>query len=130
MFKLVLEKAEEPEIKLPTSANINNEFGRMLFKAGITSALSNGNDSVGYLNGITGFNKLRSNPYYFVRSGGIDGGTLGLPGADGSYWPSTVSSNIFVYRLGFNSTVIYPARNRNRYNGGSVRCVARSANEQ
>ena len=95
----------------------------MLYKAGITSNLSAGNESVGYA--TNGFNKLRSNPYYFVRSGRIDGGTLGNSGADGSYWPSTVSSSTNAYYLYFSGTDIYPARNYYRYYGRSVRCVAR-----
>ena len=65
--------------------NVNNEFGRMLYGEGITAALSNGDDSVGYYNGVTSFNKLRSNPYYFVRSGDINGGTLNNPGVNGDY---------------------------------------------
>ena len=105
--------------------NVNNEFGRMLYGEGITAALSNGDDSVGYYNGVTSFNKLRSNPYYFVRSGDINGGTLNNPGVNGDYWSSTVSSSTNAYYLRFNGTDIYPARNYSRYNGRSVRCVAR-----
>ena len=112
--------------RLPNASqtdNVNNEFGRMLYKAGITVNVTAGNDSVGYTTG--GFNKLRSNPYYFVRSGVIGGGTLHSPGVDGGYWSSTVSSSTYAYVLYFNDTGIYPARNVSRYNGWSVRCVAR-----
>ncbi len=112
--------------RLPNASqtdNVNNEFGRMLYQAEITAKVSAGNDSVGYATG--GFNKLRSDPYHFVRSGYISGGTLNNPGVFGRYWSSTVSSSTYAYRLGFNSTVIYPARNVSRYNGQSVRCVAR-----
>ena len=112
--------------RLPNASqtdNINNEFGRMLYQAEITAKVSAGNDSVGYATG--GFNKLRSNPYYFVRSGSIGGGTLYNPGVSGLYWPSTVSSSTNAYGLFFNGTAIYPARNGNRYDGWSVRCVAR-----
>ena len=114
--------------RLPNASqtdNVNNEFGRMLYREGITAALSNGNDSVGYYDGVTSLNKLRSNPYYFVRSGNIHGGTLGNPGVRGSYWSSTVSSSTFAYFLLFNGTDIYPGRNYDRYDGRSVRCVAR-----
>ena len=114
--------------RLPNASqtdNVNNEFGRMLYGEGITAALSNGNESVGYYNGITSFNKLRSNPYYFVRSGYINGGTLYTPGVGGNYWSSTVSSSTSAYRLGFNGIDIYPARSGNGYRGRSVRCVAR-----
>ena len=103
--------------------NVNNEFGRMLYQAKITAKVSAGNESAGYATG--GFNKLRSTPYYFVRSGGINGGTLYDPGVNSLYWSSTVSSSTSAYFLFFNSTVIYPARSSDRYNGRSVRCVAR-----
>ena len=105
------------------SDNVNNEFGRMLYQAKITAKVSAGNESAGYATG--GFNKLRSTPYYFVRSGGINGGTLYDPGVNSLYWSSTVSSSTSAYFLFFNSTVIYPARSSDRYNGRSVRCVAR-----
>ena len=114
--------------RLPNASqtdNVNNEFGRMLYGEGITAALSNGNESVGYHNGVTSFNKLRSDPYYFVRSGFIDGRTLYSPGAFGFYWSSTVSSSANAYYLSFSGTNIYPAYNGNRYSGWSVRCVAR-----
>ena len=95
----------------------------MLYKAGITLKSSAGDDSAGYT--ANGFNKLRSNPYYFVRSGFIDGGTLYSPGVLGFYWSSTVSSSTNAYYLNFDGTDIYPARNYYRYSGWSVRCVAR-----
>ena len=95
----------------------------MLYKAGITSNLSAGNESVGYATG--GFNKIRSNPYYFVRSGDINNNTLVGSGVSGRYWSSTVSSSTNAYILCFNGTDIYPARSYYRYVGRSVRCVAR-----
>ncbi len=112
--------------RLPNASqtdNVNNEFGKMLYQAEITAKVSAGNDSVGYTTG--GFNKLRSNPYYFVRSSDINGDTLSSPGVYGLYWSSTVSSSTFAYSLGFNGTVIFPARNNDRHLGRSVRCVAR-----
>ena len=116
--------------RLPNASqtdSVNNEFGRMLYQAEITAKVSAGDDSVGYTTG--GFNKLRSDPYYFVRPGYINGGTLDYPGVYGVYWSSTVSSSTDTYRLVFDSADIYPARNSYRYNGRSVRCVARSAGE-
>ena len=114
--------------RLPNASqtdNVNNEFGRMLYGEGITAALSNGNESVGYYNGVASFNKLRSNPYYFVRPGLINGGALNDSGVIGFYWSSTVSSWANAYYLYFNGTDISPARNYVRYSGRSVRCVAR-----
>ena len=118
--------------RLPNASqtdNVNNEFGRMLYGEGITAALSNGNESVGYYDGATSFNKLRSNPYYFVRSGGIVGGALYNSGVYGDYWSSTVSSSTGAYLLALIGTGIYPARNDVRYVGWSVRCLARRAGE-
>ena len=97
----------------------------MLYGEGITAALSNGNESVGYYDGVTSFNKLRSDPYYFVRSGYIYGGDLNGPGVVGYYWSSTVSGSTNAYYLGFRGTGIYPALSGYRYDGWSVRCVAR-----
>ena len=116
--------------RLPNASqtdNVNNEFGRMLYQAEITAKVSAGDDSVGYTTG--GFNKLRSNPYYFVRSGDIGGGLLDSPGVYGFYWSSTVSSSTSAYSLAFGgNNEIYPARGYGNY-GWSVRCVARSAGE-
>ena len=112
--------------RLPNASqtdNVNNEFGRMLYQAEITAKVSAGNNSVGYTTG--GFNKLRSNPYYLVRSGYIVGSTLTYPGVGGGYWSSMVSSSTHAYSLVFNGTVINPATNYSRYYGRSVRCVAR-----
>ena len=114
--------------RLPNASqtdNIYNEFGRMLYQAEITAKVSAGNNSVGYATG--GFNKLRSNPYYFVRSGDINGGTLDTPGVYGFYWSSTVSNSIYAYFLRFTSADINPARSHLRSHGWSVRCVARQS---
>ena len=104
--------------------NVNNEFGRMLYKAEITAKVSAGDGSVGYTTG--GFNRLRSNPYYFVRSGDISGGFLDSPGVYGFYWSSTVGSSTSAYSLAFGrNNEIYSARGYGRHYGWSVRCVAR-----
>ena len=111
--------------RLPNASQTNNqynEFGRMLFKAGITAALSAGGESVDYKDG--GLNKIRSNPYYFVRAGGI-GGSLFSSGLGGYYWSGTVSGNTLAYRMDFDPGVIYPARSLSKVYGWSVRCVAR-----
>ena len=97
--------------RLPNASptdNVNNEFGIMLYKAGITANLSAGYESVGYKDG--GFNKLRSSPYYFVRSGYIFGGYLYDFGALGGYWSNTVSDDANAHYMPFRSTTIYPTR--------------------
>jgi uncharacterized protein (TIGR02145 family) len=112
--------------RLPNASqtdNVNNEFGRMLYQSEITAKVSAGNDSVGYATG--GFNKLRSNPYYFVRSGNIDGGTLLNSGVSGYYWSSTVGGSTSAYSLFFYSGVLFPAYRYYRDGGRSLRCLSR-----
>ena len=112
--------------RLPNASqtdNEYNEFGRLLFNAGITAALSNGNNSVGYAN--DGFNKLRSSPYYFVRSGFIYSSALNNSCITGDYWSGTVSSNTNAYFMRFNSRDVLPAIANLRPAGRSIRCIAR-----
>ena len=112
--------------RLPNASQTNdkyNEFGRMLFEEDITARVSNGNNSVGYKDG--GFDKLRSSPYYFVRSGHIDGGTLVNSGINAYYWSSMAGKNPVVFYLRFGSNDIYPAREGYKNIGWSLRCIAR-----
>ncbi len=112
--------------RLPNASQINNEyneFGIMFYKAGITAKLFAGNDSVGYKD--DGFNKIRSNPYYFVRAGGVTLSTLYYPGVNGRYWSSTVENGNIAYYLNFNNADISPDHESARYGGWPVRCVAR-----
>ena len=114
--------------RLPNASqtdNEYNEFGRLLFNAGITAALSNGNNSVGYAN--DGFNKLRSSPYYFVRSGFIYSSALNNSCITGDYWSGTVSSNTNAYFMRFNSRDVLPAIANLRPAGRSIRCIARQS---
>ena len=114
--------------RLPNASqtdNEYNEFGIMFYKAGITLNLSNGNSSVGYKDGITSFNQLRSNPYYFVRSGSITGSTIVNSGFSGNYWSSTVSGSTHIYGLYIDGNGLYPANNSNRSYGRPIRCLAR-----
>ena len=115
--------------RLPNAArsdNEYNEFGRLFYKADITTSLANGNNSVSYKDGTKGFNKLRSDPYFFVRSGNIYIDTLYDSGVDGRYWSSTVSNGSYAYYLYFLSSGLWPASLRyGRELGWSVRCVAR-----
>ena len=112
--------------RLPNASqtdNVNNEFGRMLYQAEITTKVSAGNDSVGYTTG--GLNKLRSNPYYFVRPGYIYGSTLDDAAASGSYWSSTVVNSNNAYFLSFRSSGVWPSNSYDRFFGRPVRCIAR-----
>ena len=68
---------------------------------------------------------LISAPLYLSRSGRIDGGSLLFAGSNGRYWSSTVYSSESARNLSINATSVYPEGNGNRYNGFSLRCVAR-----
>ncbi|MBR3052324.1 hypothetical protein IKG60_01735 [Candidatus Saccharibacteria bacterium] len=46
-------------------------------------------------------------------------------GGNGNYWSSTVNSSENARNLNFNATNVNPENNNNRYNGFSLRCVAR-----
>lgn len=69
---------------------------------------------------------LLATPLYFVRAGGIGGGSLGNPGHSGGYWSSTLASSALAYYLRFNSGDVRPALGDYRYFGLSLRCVVRS----
>ena len=61
-----------------------------------------------------------------VRSGNVNSGSLRNAGNNGNYWSSTANSNTSnAYNLNFNSGNVNPSNNNNRYNGFSVRCLAR-----
>ena len=119
--------------RLPNASqtdNVNNEFGRMLYQAEITAKVSAGNDSVGYT--TDGFDKIRSNPYFFVRSGFINGGNFTSFSNQGYYWSSIGDANAKAYAFAFftpNQGGVYLAYDYSRHFGWSVRCVARSAGE-
>ncbi|MBR2543519.1 hypothetical protein IKF03_02910 [Candidatus Saccharibacteria bacterium] len=59
------------------------------------------------------------------RPGNVNAGVLNNAGNNENYWSSTVSSATIARNLGFNSTVVNPENENNRYNGFSLRCVAR-----
>ena len=67
---------------------------------------------------------LISAPLYLSRSGRIDGGSR-LDAGAGLYWSSTVYSSERARDLFFNATNVYPENYNARYNGFSLRCVAR-----
>ena len=71
-----------------------------------------------------GFNNVRANPLYFVRSGYVQDGTLVSAGGAGNLHYSSVESASKVYRLGFASNVIYHQDSYFRYVGFPLRCIA------
>jgi len=100
--------------KLPTNNNSNSGSFSYLLSAG----------SIG-----TSATILTSPPYFFVRGGGVDQSTSnGLfkdAGNYGRYWSSTVSSDSKAYRFVVSGTFITVSDASSKYNGYSVRCIAR-----
>ena len=71
-----------------------------------------------------GFNNIRANPLYFVRSGWIESGTLNWSGGAGNLHYSSIESISNVYRLGFSSGGIFYQSSYSRFAGFPVRCLA------
>ena len=92
--------------RLPTSGNSNSEF----------QALHNNYNSS---------SALRTNPVNLNLSGRVYGSSRGYQGSGGFYWSSTVNSDGSAYDLYLDTSDIYPADYNGKYNGFSVRCVAR-----
>jgi uncharacterized protein (TIGR02145 family) len=69
--------------------------------------------------------KAATYPLYFVRGGEVWDAGLHSAGANGLYWSSTVNSSDEAYGLDLSSDAINVASEANRYNGRSIRCVAR-----
>ena len=68
-----------------------------------------------------------ASPLYFPLAGYWNGSSNAVA-YRGYFWSSVVYSSSYAYNMDGNySGTVYPAANRNRYNGFSVRCVAREA---
>ena len=61
----------------------------------------------------------------FVLSGFLGGGSRADQGSGGFYWSSTVNSSDYAYYLYLNTSNAYPAHYSHKYNGFSIRCIAR-----
>ena len=100
--------------QLPTSNNSN---------PGSFQALTN---AYSISSNAAGSTALVSAPLYFVRSGYVRSGSLRRAGNYGYYWSSTAySSTSYAYFLYFYSGFVNPSGYGSRYNGFSVRCLAR-----
>ncbi|WP_251623690.1 hypothetical protein [Odoribacter lunatus] len=55
--------------------------------------------------------------------GGYGQGSSANVNGNGNYWSSTWNSNTNAYNLNFNSSVVNPQNNNNKWNGFAVRCV-------
>ncbi|MBR3254108.1 hypothetical protein IKF86_02580 [Candidatus Saccharibacteria bacterium] len=68
---------------------------------------------------------INISPYYLVRAGNVYSTTLYYFSSYGYYWSSTAVSSSYAYYLDFYSGALYPANQRSRNYGRSLRCVAR-----
>ena len=92
-----------------------------------TSVLTTGTDTSGSTDTLytpNGYTLINTNPYYFVRSGSVNGSRLGNFTGLAYYWSSTAVSASQAYYLYFNSGAVYPADRNSRNSGRSLRCAA------
>ena len=102
----------------------------MLKVAGIANSNNTDNGSgspvnVGYIGGSLSGTDMEKSPYYFARSGLVDGTTLNYFTSDGYYWSGSVVSSSNAFYLDYYSSGLYPAYQNYRSGGWSLRCVAR-----
>ena len=104
--------------RLPQASSSPSEFGTLFYQSGITTSATSSSYTT------DGFNNVRTNPLYWVRSGYVYSGSRYDLGSIGYYWSSAVNSSSSARYAGFYSSNIYPRSNNYRYVGFSVRCVA------
>ena len=68
---------------------------------------------------------LRSNPVNLTLSGYVSSSSRDNQGSSGNYWSSMVASKYYAYYLSLDASNVDPANNTNKFNGFSVRCIAR-----
>ena len=78
-----------------------------------------------YIAYSSSLSKANGYPLWFVRAGDVNNGSLRNSGYNGFYWSSTVTSADNAYYLNIRSDNFFPSSNYGRYDGFSVRCVAR-----
>ena len=102
--------------RLPTSNGTSADFAQLMGAYGLRT--DNGAES--------NVDKVRLTPMYFIPAGYLDTNGLYNAGSNGLYWSSTPDSNgTNAYNLSFNYGYLYPSDSANRYDGRSVRCLAR-----
>ena len=69
--------------------------------------------------------QLMAKPLWFIRSGGIWGSSVSDSGITGRYWSNTMSGSSRSYYIYFNKNQILPNDINNRYEGYSIRCIAK-----
>jgi len=108
-----------------TSENGYSDFDYLVYQNGLSTS-----HTIGDVNAVwstSGFNNMRTEPFWFVRSGRTTNGSLSSPANFGLYWTNSIQASDKAYYMYFDSPKIIPANFKNRYFGGSVRCVAREA---
>jgi len=68
---------------------------------------------------------IREFPFYLFYGGYTSSGSLGAAGSFGYYWSSTADFSESAYRLLIYLGSIYPSGGLTRYQGFSIRCLAR-----
>jgi len=68
---------------------------------------------------------LRVQPFYFFYGGRVRSSVLDAIGSIGDYWSFTAYNKANAYRLDFYSGNLFPSHSQYRYNGFSIRCLAR-----
>ena len=61
----------------------------------------------------------------FLLSGNYNTGGANNLGSNGNYWSRTANSAQNAYNLNMNTSSVNPANNNNKYNGFTVRCLAK-----
>ncbi len=116
-----------PTIYVGADTDPKNEFRYLLDKYGAYATSGSERDKA-----------LTVSPLWFVRGGLINSDKLNYSGWYGSYWSSTVEvAPDGIYRSYFSSGGVYPSGvydnysgTGHRYEGQSVRCVARTGGEE
>lgn len=109
----------------PLNASDYSDFNDLLATYGIINSGASG-DNV-YL--PDGFNNLRIDPIFIVRSGIVNSGSLDSSGVANHYWYSNILSSVDAYRLGIRPTRITPQGSFYRHFGLPIRCLADSRYE-
>ncbi len=99
--------------QLPTSNSANSK------------SFDNLANAYGIGNNASGSRALRSNPLFFQYGGYVGNGKLSGADVSGYYWSSTPNGTNNAYRLLFTDTNVVSYLGGNRYDGYSVRCVAK-----
>jgi len=68
---------------------------------------------------------MRLAPFYFLYGGRVRSSVADAVGRVGDYWSNTTYSSQLSYRLDFYLNIVLPSHFNNRYDGFSIRCLAR-----